>query len=48
MRRKNENLANKASMILLNGTLILMWILILISIWYRYFNLHVYAILFCP
>ena len=47
MKRKNEDLANKASLLLLNGTLVLIWILIVISLFYRYYNLHVYAVFLC-
>ncbi|OAO14750.1 hypothetical protein AV274_3453 [Blastocystis sp. ATCC 50177/Nand II] len=36
--------ANKASMITLNITLVLVWILIGMSIYYKYYNIHVYII----
>ena len=47
MKRKNEDLANRASLVLLNGTLVLIWVLIIISLCYRYYNLHVYAAVLC-
>ncbi|KAK8797807.1 hypothetical protein WA171_005338 [Blastocystis sp. BT1] len=34
--------ANRASLLLLNGTLILIWILILVSLFFHYYNIHVY------
>ena len=34
-------LANKASMITLNITLVLVWVLIGMSIYFKYYNIHV-------
>ena len=39
--RFGHAIANKASMITLNITLLLVWILIGMSIFYKYYNIHV-------
>ena len=44
-RNKSNLIANKASLIFLNTTLVLIWTLIIISLMNRYFNIHVYGLL---
>ena len=43
--RECKLIANRASLLLLNGTLILIWILILVSLFFQYYNIHVYQLL---
>ncbi|CBK24791.2 uncharacterized protein [Blastocystis hominis] len=35
---------NSASLILLNMTLVMEWIFIIVSLFYRYYNIHVYIL----